>query len=323
MTDSHLAFGPGAEFDLIRRIIGRLGSRARSLGDDSAVVPPGPGQLLVSTDASVEGVHWRTGWISLEEAGYRATAAALSDLAAMGAAPAGVVVALVVPREATPESAVLLMSGVGQAVEDVKTAVLGGDLTRGSEWVVSVTVLGWAERPVLRSGASPGEEVWVTGSLGGARAALVSFLAGIDPAPDVRPAFAAPTPRLAAGRWLAAHGATAMIDVSDGTLGDLGHLAAASGVGIILDPDAVPVHPGVAPVARRLGISPIQMALTGGEDYELLVTLPAGGEEDRATRCLADTGVTLTRIGVATTEQGRVRVTGDTALPERGFDHFA
>lgn len=323
MTDDHLPLGPGTEFDLIRRIIERLGPRARSLGDDCAVVAPGPGQLVVSTDASVEGVHWRTEWISLEEAGYRATAAALSDLAAMGAAPAGVVVAVVVPREAVPGSAVLLMGGVGQAVKDAQTVVLGGDLTRGSEWVVSVTVFGWAERPVLRSGASPGEELWVTGTLGGARAALDSFLAGVDPGPEVRPAFAAPKPRLAAGRWLAAHGATAMIDVSDGMLGDLQHLAAASGVGFTLDPDRIPVHPGVAPVTRRLGIPPVQMALTGGEDYELLVTLPVDEGEDRTTRCLAETGVPLTRIGVVTGERGRVHVTGDGAPHARGFDHFA
>ncbi len=323
MTGSPLSLGPGAEFDLIRRIADRLGTRAGSLGDDCALIPPGSGQLLVSTDAAVEGVHWRTGWISLEEAGYRATAAALSDLAAMGATPAGLVAAVVVPRDLAADSAVLLMAGVGQAADEAETLVLGGDLTCGSDWVITVTVFGWAERPVPRSGASPGEEVWVTGTLGGSRAALVSLLAGIDPSPAVRPAFAAPRPRLATGRWLAAHGATAMIDVSDGALGDLRHLASASGVGFTLDPDSVPVHPGVAPVARRLGIPPVQMALAGGEDYELLVTLPADGGEDRAARCLADTGVPLTRIGVVTGEAGRVRVTGDTAPPARGFDHFA
>lgn len=323
MTGAHLPLGPGAEFDLIRRIEERLGPRARSLGDDCAVVPPGSGQLVVSTDASVEGVHWRTGWISLEEAGYRATAAALSDLAAMGAAPIGLMAAVVVPRDAGADSAVLLMAGVGLAAEEAETVVLGGDLTRGSGWVITVTVLGRAKQPVTRSGASPGEQAWVTGSLGGARAALVSLLAGIDPAPDVRPAFAAPTPRLAAGRWLAAHGATAMIDVSDGLLGDLRHLAAASGVGVTLDPDRIPVHPGVGPVARRLGLPPVQMALTGGEDYELLVTLPAEWGEDQAARCLAETGVPLTRIGVVTGDRGRVRVLGDTAPPARGFDHFA
>ncbi|HEU5041783.1 MAG TPA: AIR synthase related protein, partial [Gemmatimonadales bacterium] len=149
-----LELGPGAEFDRIRAIARALKGHAAGLGDDCAVLPPGDGALCVSTDASVEGVHFRLEWITLEEAGRRATSAALSDLAAEGADAVAVLVALVAPRAASEADLVALMRGAGDAAAAGGAGVVGGDLCRADGgWTVAVTVLGRAVRPVSRAGA--------------------------------------------------------------------------------------------------------------------------------------------------------------------------
>jgi thiamine-monophosphate kinase len=290
-----ITLGTGGEFDRIRAIARALGDAVGPLGDDTAVIPEGPGTLVTSTDVSVEDVHFRRAWLRLPEIGWRATAAALSDLAAAAATPVGLSVALTVAPNAGEAELVEVMRGVGSMAQVAGTRVLGGDLSAGPGWAIAVTVFGRAGRPMSRRGGRPGDGVWVTGVLGGARAALASLEEGWPLASAARLAFARPYPRLAAGAWLAAHGATAMLDLSDGLGGDAGHLAAASGVGLRLELDRVPVHPAVAPVAARLGVPPEVFAAEGGEDYELLVTLPAGfaGAEPFE----AATGVSLTRIG--------------------------
>ncbi len=225
---SHVALGPGAEFDRIRKIIGVLGVQAGRLGDDCGLVEQQDGFLALSTDVSVEGVHFRLDWITFEEVGWRATAAALSDLAADAADPIGVLCAVTMPRS-SPESYLLeIMAGVRNAAAAVEAQVLGGDLSSGPVWSVAVTVVGHTRRPMGRSNAEAGDGVWVTGTLGGARAALHAWLNGRQPLDRARKRFAHPEPRIAAGRWLAQHGATAMIDLSDGLAGDSRHLAAAS-----------------------------------------------------------------------------------------------
>jgi len=309
VTEARL--GPGAEFDRIRAIATALGSRGRALGDDCAVIPDEPGTLVASTDTSEEGVHFRLDWLTLEEAGYRAATSALSDLAAAGARAVGVFTALTAPRAATTADLVSFMNGVGDAAESVDGVVLGGDLTAGARWSATITVMGRAERVMSRRGARPGDVVYVTGRLGGARAALEAWLEGGAPDAASRAAFAHPSARIGAGRWLAAHGATAMLDLSDGLAGDAGHLAAASEVRIDLDLEAVPVHPSVVAPDRAL------FAAAGGEDYELLVCLPAGSAYETAM------GVPLTRIGVAAEGQG-VRLLRDgraVALPA-SYNHF-
>ena len=246
--------GPGPEFDRIRKIARTLGDRARGLGDDCALLPDGEGTLAVSTDVSVEGVHFRLDWIDPAEAGWRATAAALSDLAAEGAAPIGVLSALTVPDGAAEQNLVALARGIGEAAAAAGGVVIGGDLSAGPVWSVAVTVIGRAQRPVTRAGASPGDGIWVTGVLGGARAALEAWRRGDSPAEDARRAFAHPEPRIAAGLWLAEHGARAMIDLSDGLGGDAEHLAAASKVGIDLTLETVPVAAAAIAEARRLDL---------------------------------------------------------------------
>ena len=318
-----LALGPGGEFDRIRAVARALGPRAAGLGDDCALLTAGPGSLAVSTDASVEGVHFRLDWIRLREVGWRATAAALSDLAAEGAVPAGVLAAVVVPSGAEERELIELMLGVGDAAEAAGTAVLGGDLTRAAAgWSAIVTVLGWAEAPVTRAGAEAGDSVWVTGTLGGARAALEAWRRGGTPDAEARAAFARPVPRLAAGRWLAAHGARAMLDLSDGLAGDAGHLAAASGEAVAIDLDSVPVHPSTIAEARRLDRPVQEFAAEGGEDYELLVALPAAFSEADVRGFERDCGLPLTRIGGV--ERGRgVRLSlAGRPVSLRGYDHF-
>ena len=313
---AHHALGPGREFDAVRALLARWGDLARGIGDDGAVldVPPGE-RLVVSTDASVEDAHFRRGWLTPAEIGWRATTSALSDLAAMGARPLGIVLALAVPpgwRDDLPAIA----DGIGEAVRAVGTHIVGGDLTTGRELALTVTVLGATAHPVGRQGARPGDAVWVTGRLGAPRRALAAFERGEVPPLDERTRFARPAARVAEGSWLAAHGATALVDVSDGLLADLGHVAAASGVRLVLDPRAVP----------RAGHATLEDALVGGEEYELACTAPDGLDVAAfASRFDAP----LTRIGavvaseradvtLAAAADGATRV----ELPA-GHDHFS
>ncbi len=314
--------GPGREFDRIRRILERLGAAARGIGDDCAVVPEAPGRLVVSVDLAVEGVHFRRDWLTLEEIGWRAAAAALSDLAAEGATVVGILASVGVPAAASEDDLANLMAGAGAAVHAVGGTVLGGDLTASDRWVLDVTVLGRAERPVTRAGARPGDGLWVTGRLGGARAALRTWLAGGAPDAEARAAFVRPRPRIAAGQALARAGAHAMLDLSDGLGGDAGHLAAASGVALEIDLTLLPVAPSALPLALREGLPPALFAAQGGEDYELLAALPAGFGEGDASRLAVDAGVSVTRIGVVGAGEGTRFLLEGRPLTLTGYDHF-
>jgi thiamine-monophosphate kinase len=299
-----LGRGGGQEFDRLRAIFARLGAGAIGLGDDCALIPVGATTLAVSIDCSLEGVHFRTDWLTFEEIGWRAAAAALSDLAADGAEPLGVLVSLGMPGSG--ERGAEIMAGVSAATQSVGAKVLGGDLVRSEKYLVDVCVLGTAERPVRRVGARDGDGVWVTGRLGGAGLALGGFRAGARPGGALGARYARPEPRIAAGRWLAAHGATAMLDISDGLAADAGHLAAASGVGLEIALERLPCWAGVAPLA----------AAGSGEEFELLVTLPASFKEAPDFE--------LTRIGTCFRGGGVRLLEGNTpvALPA-GYDHFA
>ena len=318
MTRRSLRLGSGGEFDRLRAIFAALGAAGRDLGDDCALLPVGGRILAISIDLSLEAVHFRTDWLSFREIGWRATAAALSDLAADGATPLGVLVSLGVPsnrqrRPGNASPAVHIMSGVGSAARSVGAKVLGGDMVRSPRYLVDVCVLGLVARPVRRSGARPGDGLWVTGRLGGAGLALAALRAGRRLAPAVRRRFARPVPRIAAGRWLARRGARAMIDISDGLAGDAGHLAAASGVGIAIELERVPCWPGVTPRA----------AAASGEEYELLVALPRSFGTAGARAFRRATGLPLTRIGACTAGRGlRITHEGRLITSPRGFDHF-
>lgn len=316
------AMGPGPEFDRIRRIARTLGERARGLGDDCALLPDGDRTLAISTDLSVEGIHFRLDWIEPAEAGWRAAAAALSDLAAVGAEPVGVLSAITVPAGAAEETLTAIADGIGAAAAAAGGLVIGGDLSAGPSWSLAITVVGRAELPVTRSGARPGDGIWVTGALGGARAALEAWRRGDAPETDARRAFAHPEPRIPAGRWLAAHGARAMLDLSDGLAGDASHLAAASGVKIELALEAVPVAAATIAEAKRLDVSVQQFAAEGGEDYELLVALPAEFDASRVREFERACRIGLTRVGSVKRGSGVRAELAGRPLALRGYDHF-
>jgi thiamine-monophosphate kinase len=261
----HVTLGPGREFAAIGRWLKLLGRHATGIGDDAAVLAPFEGALVVSTDASVEDVHFRREWMTPCDIGWRATMAALSDLAAMGAEPLGLLVAIAAPASWDAELDGV-MKGVAEACEAARTKVVGGDTTRGPALMLTVTVLGRATRALRRDGAVAGDHVYVTGALGGPGAALAAWLAGRTPRPVHRARFLRPAARLGIGAWCAANGATAAIDLSDGMSSDLVHLAVASGVVCDVDLGAVPCCDGVDALA----------AVASGEEYELLVTGPPG-----------------------------------------------
>ena len=310
------ALGPGAEFDAVRGLVRLWGDLAAGIGDDAAVldVPPGE-RLVVSTDASVEHVHFRREWLSPAEIGARATMSALSDLAAMGAAPLGIVVALVVPPAWRPQLDAVA-GGIGDAVALAGTRIVGGDMSAGAELAITVTVFGSAARPVTRAGANVGDELFVTGLLGAPLLALRALQRGEAPHYTHRSAFASPVARLREGRWLAAHGASAMIDVSDGLAADLRHVAAASGVRLRVELGALPCAPDASP----------RDALASGEEYELAVCAPPGAVDVGAFGRAF--GTPLTRIGTveAAVPGGEVVVVDDAGarvdLPT-GHDHFS
>ncbi|HYL22102.1 MAG TPA: thiamine-phosphate kinase [Gemmatimonadales bacterium] len=325
MTTRSERLGAGGEFDRLRAIFARLGPAARDLGDDCALVRVGGRTLAISIDLSLEGVHFRTDWLSFREIGWRATAAALSDLAAEGATPLGVLTSVGLPGrgrgrvkargsgQTGADPATEIMVGVGAAARSTGAHVLGGDLVRSRRYLVDACALGLVARPVRRNGARPGDGIWVTGRLGGAGRALQALQARQRMEPALRRRFARPVPRIAAGSWLARHGARAMIDISDGLAGDAGHLAAASGVAIVIELERVPCWPGVTP----------RDAVRSGEEYELLVALPHGFGEGQARAFRRFTGLPLTRIGRCARGRGvRMLDQGRRITPPAGFDQF-
>jgi thiamine-monophosphate kinase len=355
------------EFELLALLRERLpaaGPQVRlGSGDDAAVTVPG-GAVATSVDALVEGVHFRRETAAPRQIGRKALSTALSDLAAMGAAPGEAYVWLGVPEGMGEAELLEVGEGLAAVAAETGTTVAGGDLTRAPVLSLAVTVTGHApsaEDFVTRGGARPGDVLVVTGELGGAGAGLSliedptlvdSAFGAIDPIPgtldadprlertsgerlDLRTADALrrrqldPTPRLAAGQALAAAGATAMIDVSDGLAGDAGHVAEASGALLVVDADAIPIAPGVAAVAGVAGVAgvdPLELAAAAGEDYELLAALPPDAVVP-ARQALAALGTPLTVIGKVEAASGgrprtEVRRRDGGAVPIRGFDQL-
>ena len=310
-SQSHTPLGVGAEFDAIRRMLERWGPRASRIGDDAAVITSlGDRAFVISTDISVENVHFRRQWLTPEEIGYRAASAALSDLAAMGAKPLGMLAAIALPPE-WRSSLDAIGDGIGDAAAFAEAPIIGGDMSRASELSITITVLGTARDVLFRTAARPGDTVYVTGSLGASQAALRALLVGRDPDPAHRERFAHPIPRITEAVWLSEHGATSAVDISDGLVADVAHMAAASRVRITIDLDAVPAVEGVSSLD----------AATSGEEYELVVTAPFYIDEN-AFREAFD--LSLTPIGVV--EQGppeaRFTIDGEQVEVPSGYLHF-
>lgn len=318
------ALGPGVEFDRIRRFLAAVRQSDRVVvgpGDDCAILDVG--RIAISVDMSVEDVHFRRDWLTGEQIGRRAAAIALSDLAASAAAPFGILDSLAVPADLDDAYVQEIAAGLRAEAEALGATLLGGDLTRSSGPIVlDIVVLGDVTHSLTRAGARVGDGLWVTGRLGGAACAVSDLLEGHTPDPEAMRAYASPVPRTREAAWLAARSIpTALIDLSDGLAGDAGHLAAASGVRIIVDAATLPVH---AAAAKRGDEAGLALALGGGDDYELCFA--AGPIEDDVRAAFEEEfAVPLTRVGEVVEGSGVVLRDADGRLrgmPASGFSHF-
>ena len=311
-----------ALLEAIRRVLSGAGPEVRvGVGDDAAVLAPTGGELVVTTDLLVEGVHFMRHRTGARDVGYKAIAVNVSDIAAMGASPRSAVCALVLPPDVEAAWVMELFGGMREACDEYALWLVGGDLSRGRDATIAVTVTGEVApgKAVLRSGARPGDRVVVTGELGGSAAGL--RLSGAATTPNERQVALVrrhlrPTARVGEGGVLAAHGATAMMDVSDGLAIDLSRLARASHVGASVVLGEVPVAAGAT----------LDDALGGGEDYELLATLPGDAAVEAARSELKEGfGVPLTEIGRIVDGEGLAAIEPDGSehpLEPTGWDHF-
>ncbi|MFL6144360.1 MAG: thiamine-phosphate kinase [Labedaea sp.] len=267
------------EFGLIRRVTtGRHQPPGTLLGpgDDAAVLAAPDSRVVASTDVLVEGVHFRLDWSSPEQVGRKAVAVNLADIAAMGAVPTGVLVGLACPPATAVSVIDELSAGLWQEAGRAGIGVVGGDVVSAQQLVISVTALGDLEgrAPVTRGGALPGDVVAVCGRLGWAAAGLAVLGRGFRSPVSVVAAHRTPEPPYPAGPQAAEAGATAMIDVSDGLLADLDHIAEASNVAIDVQVGLIEVPSRLVDVASALGADPRHWVLTGGEDHALAATFP-------------------------------------------------
>lgn len=320
--------------DAIQLVVGAGAPGVRvGIGDDAAVVDPGAGDLVLATDMLVEGVDLSLESANPRDIGAKAIAVNLSDLAAMGASPRYALISLALPPGIDVPWVVDLFGGMRDVCEGFACAIVGGDLSSSKEFVVSVAVAGSVApgSAVTRSGALAGDVLVVTGPLGAAAGGLLLSLSDdqIALTPDGRGLVEAqlrPIPRVAEGQFLASRGAHAMIDLSDGLSRDLHRLCRASGVGATLDASAIPVDPRLAALLSGAGSTPLDLALTGGEDFALLAALPAAGIdavrtefEERFFQDLVPIGRVTEALDVCIGDgEGNVD-----PLRDQGWDHFA
>lgn len=327
------------ELALLARIAARVGAQdervAVGIGDDAAALHLAPGSLaLFTADALVEGVHFQRTTSGPADIGWKALAINASDVAAMGGRPRHAVVSLMLPDDLEVAWVDGFYDGLLEYAGRSGISVVGGNLAQAPLVIVDMALLGEVEpqRLMRRAGARPGDLVAVTGALGGAAAGLVALREGMTDPPGqtliARAVYAQrrPEPPLAAGPLLAASGAVhAMIDLSDGLAIDLWRVCEASGVGVRIEAERLPVDPAAAAVAAAAQCSALEMALSGGEDYELLFAVAPSDAGSVLDRLVAETGRPAAVIGEFTPASAGRRVVGDGGprpLTPSGWTHF-
>jgi thiamine-monophosphate kinase len=328
------------EVELVRAIRKVLSGDAPgvvvAVGDDAAVIEPGMYQGVLTTDLLIDGVHFELGATSPHDLGHKAVTVNVSDVAAMGGTPQYGLTSIGLPGTVQSSWVMELYGGMRQAADEYGMALVGGDTSRSDRAVLAVTVYGRvvAGKAVTRSGARAGNVLVVTGSLGGSAAGLRIAKAGAQDQKDLLSTewgrdllgrHERPGARVGEGQTLAQAGATAMIDLSDGLSLDLARVCEASGVGARVRLPDLPLAPGLVELAEATGDDPFDLALHGGEDYELLAAIPPEAEDQARRNLMERYHTRLTTIGETTKDPGVVAVRGDDESPlePKGWDHFA
>ena len=320
MMESILPLAEKSLIALIRRRAARRRGAIEGIGDDCAILQLPPGHVaLVTTDFTLEGVHFRREWHPAETVGHRCLARGLSDIAAMGGTPIAAFLSLALPKDLTQAWVGQFLKGLLKLADAFKVSLAGGDTAQSPGGILAdIVVMGSVSKgkAIRRSGARPGDGIYVTGSLGAAAASLKLLMAGQKLRPVDYPRQFCPVPRLEVGQFLREKSlASAMIDISDGLSTDLGHICEESGVGAEIQAEAVPV----AVIGKPAREVDLRFALHGGEDYELLFTAPRG---KRVPSRIA--GVAVSQIGEVTRERGVIleRNGAKRELPPQGWEHF-
>lgn len=328
------------EVELVRAIRKVLSGEAPGVvvgvGDDAAVIEPGMYQGVLTTDLLIEGVHFELGATSPHDLGHKAVTVNVSDVAAMGGSPRYGLASIGLPGSVESAWVMELYGGMRQAADEYAMSVVGGDTSRSDRAVIGVAVYGQvvAGKAVTRGGARPGDVLVATGSLGGSAAGLRIAQAGTGAQKDLLSTewgrdllgrHERPVARVGEGQALAQAGASAMIDLSDGLSLDLARVCQESGVGARVRVPDLPLAPGLTDLAQATGVDPHELALHGGEDYELLAALPPEAVDEARARIAERFGTRLTTIGEIVEGDGVVAVRGDeeSALEPKGWDHFA
>ena len=331
------------EFDLIRTLKHRYGATdsriVRGIGDDAAVIAAGRHRYLVTTDLLAEGVHFNCRTAAFDDIGFRAAIANLSDIAAMGGTPEYLLVSLAVPRVGTSRQVQQLYEGMMAAGRPHRVKLIGGDTSASKGgWFVNITLIGsvMSRRILLRSGARAGDDLYVTGTLGDSRAGLQLLKrprrragARIMAAGHRRyliQRHLRPTARIREGQWLSRGGwASSAIDLSDGLSGDIRHLCTESGVGALIELSTLPISSACRHYAAWVKQDPSALALAGGEDYELLFTVPAR-QRRKFERASKHQRLRITRVGTITTSREGLRMRAPDGqqrpLPFFSYEHF-
>jgi thiamine-monophosphate kinase len=306
------------------------------IGDDAAVVQSGRGQTVLTTDLLVEGVHFERGSISARDLGAKAITVNVSDIAAMAASPRYALVSLAIPADVNAAWVIELYGGMRDVCAEHALALVGGDTNRSELVVLSVAVVGEVApgRALTRSGARAGNAIVVTGSLGAAAGGLALSRAHPSKAAealsgpwgrDLLEAFTRPVARVGEAQVLAGAGATAMMDLSDGLSKDLSRLCLASGVAARVRIADIPVAPSLTAGAEVLGVDSLRLALSGGEDYELLATMPPDAVDAARAELREGFGVALSQVGAIDAGAGMIAIGLDgteSVLEPAGWDHF-